>query len=127
VERERTTEPALALGIQSHVSGLSVSNTVELLDCLGVQRWKKAIHSWVQEAGLQPESGKEPNQNGPNETVIRTNGRQFWRYAAADPETNRLIHVRLFATKTTALTEIFLSELRQKHDVENAEFLVDCT
>jgi putative transposase len=125
VERERTPEPAMALGIQSHVAGLSLSNTVELLDCLGVQRSRKAVHDWVQKADLQPESGKSPNQIALDETVIRINDQQFWLYAAADPATNDLLHVQLFSTTTTALTEIFLRELRQKHDVENAVFLVD--
>ena len=125
VERERTPEPAMVLGIQSHVAGLSLSNTVELLDSLGVQRSRKAIHDWVQKADLQPKSGKSPNQIALDETVIRINDQQFWLYAAADPETNELLHVRLFSTTTTALTEIFLRELRQKHDVESAVFLVD--
>jgi len=125
VERERTPEPAMALGIQSHVAGLSLSNTVELLEDLGVHRSRKAIHDWVQKADLQPESGKAPNQIALDETVIRINDQQFWLYAAADPETNQLLHVRLFPTTTTALTEIFLRELRQKHDVETSEFLVD--
>ena len=125
VERERTPEPAMALGIQSHVAGLSLSNTVELLEALGVQRSRKAIHDWVQKADLQPESGKSPNQIALDETVIRINDQQFWLYAAADPETNELLHVRLFATTTTTLTEIFLCELRHKHDVETAVFLVD--
>jgi putative transposase len=57
--------------------------------------------------------------------VIRVNDQQFWLYAAADPDTNELLHLRLFPTTTTALTEIFLRELRQKHDVESAVFLVD--
>ncbi|NLV07573.1 IS6 family transposase [Haloarcula rubripromontorii] len=125
VERERTPEPAMALGIQSHVAGLSLSNTVELLDSLGVQRSRKAIHDWVQKADLQPESGKSPNQIALDETVIRINNQQFWLYAAADPQSNELLHVRLFPTTTTALTEIFLRELRQKHDVKAAVFLVD--
>ena len=125
VERERTPEPAMALGIQSHVAGLSLSNTVELLEALGVQRSRKAIHDWVQKADLQPESGKSPNQIALDETVIRINDQQFWLYAAADPQSNELLHVRLFATTTTTLTEIFLRELRQKHDVETAVFLVD--
>ncbi|WP_434530967.1 IS6 family transposase [Haloarcula sp. NS06] len=125
VERERTPEPAMALGIQSHVAGLSLSNTVELLDCLGVQRSRKAVHDWVQKADLQPDSGKSPNQIALDETVIRINDQQFWLYAAADPQSNELLHVRLFATTTTTLTEIFLRELRQKHDVETAVFLVD--
>ncbi|GAA0278238.1 IS6 family transposase [Halobacterium noricense] len=125
VERERTPEPAMALGIQSHIAGLSLANTVELLDALGVHRSRKAIHDWVRKADLQPESGKSPNQIALDETVIRINDQQFWLYAAADPATNELLHVRLFSTTTTALTEIFLRELRQKHDVETAEFLVD--
>jgi putative transposase len=57
--------------------------------------------------------------------VIRINDQQCWLYAAADPETNNLLHLRLFSTTTTALTEIFLRELRQKYDVESAVFLVD--
>ncbi|WP_423999715.1 IS6 family transposase [Haloarcula salina] len=125
VERERTPESAMALGIQSHVAGLSLSNTVELLEALGVQRSRKAIHDWVQKADLQPESGKSPNQIALDETVIRINDEQFWLYAAADPDTNQLLHIRLFATTTTTLTEIFLRELRQKHDIETAVFLVD--
>ncbi|MDS0220951.1 IS6 family transposase [Haloarcula sp. S1AR25-5A] len=125
VERERTPEPAMALGIQSHVAGLSLANTVELLTALGVQRSRKAIHDWVQKADLQPESGKSPNQVALDEPVIRINDQQFWLYAAADPQTNELLHVRLFSTTTTALTEIFLRELEQKHDVETAVFLVD--
>jgi transposase-like protein len=67
----------------------------------------------VQKADLQPESGKAPNQIAVDETVIRINSQQFWLYAAADPATNQLLHVRLFSTMTTALTEMFLRELRQ--------------
>ena len=124
VERERTPEPAVAQGIQSHVAGLSLSNTTDLLEDLGVERSRKAVHDWVQKADLQPESGQSPNQIALDETVIQINDQQFWLYAA-DPQTNDLLHVRLFATTTTSLTEIFLRELREKHDVETAVFLVD--
>jgi transposase-like protein len=57
--------------------------------------------------------------------VIRINGQQFWLYAAVDPEINKFLHVRHFTTTTTALTQQFLRELRKKHDIENAVFLVD--
>jgi putative transposase len=125
VERERTLEPAIAQGIQSHVAGLSLSNTTDLLEDLGVERNRKAVHDWIQKADLQPESGQSPNQIALDETVIRINDQQFWLYAAADPQTNDLLHLRLFSTTTTSLTEIFLRELREKHDVETAVFLVD--
>ena len=125
VERERTPEPAMALGIQTHLAGLSLSNTVDLLDVLGVQRSRKAIHDWVQKADLQPDAGQSPNHVALDETVIRINDEQYWLYAAADPETNHLLHVKLFSTTTTALTEMFLRDLREKYDVENSVFLVD--
>jgi len=125
VERERTPEHAMKLGIQMHVAGLSLSNTISVLDNLGVQRSRKAVHDWVQKADLQPVSGKSPNQIAVDETVIRIKDQQFWLYAAANPQTNEILHLRLFSTTTTALTEIFLKELRQKHDVETAVFLVD--
>jgi len=125
VERQRTPERAMKLGIQLQLAGLSLSNTVSILEEVGVERSRKAIHDWVQKAELQPTEGQSPNQVAVDETVIRINDQQFWLYAAADPETNKLLHLRLFATTTTALTEIFLRELRQKHDVESAVFLVD--
>ncbi|GGM51930.1 hypothetical protein GCM10009006_36380 [Haloarcula argentinensis] len=79
----------------------------------------------MQKADLQPESGKSLNQITPDETVIRINDQQFWLYAAADPQSNELLHLRLFATTTTTFTEIFLRKLRQKHDIKTTVFLVD--
>ena len=82
VERERTPQPAMALGIQSYLAGLSLSNTVDLLDALGVQRSRKAIHDWVQKADLQPEAGQSPNQIALDEaqhrqTALRRAGSDF--------------------------------------------------
>ena len=125
VERQRTPEHAMKLGIQLQLAGLSLSNTASILEELGVERSRKAIHDWIQKAELQPTDGQNPNHVAIDETVIRINDQQFWLYAAADPETNDLLHLRLFSTTTTALTEIFLRELRQKHEVESAVFLVD--
>ncbi len=125
VERERTPRRLMELGIRLHLAGLSLSNTISELEKFGVQRSWKAVHDWVQKAGLQPVSGKAPNQIALDETVIRINDQKYWLYAAANPETNELLHIRLYSTTTTALTEMFLQELREKHDVENTVFLVD--
>jgi len=57
--------------------------------------------------------------------VIPINDQQFWLYTAANPQTNEILHLRLFPTTTTAPTEMFLKELRRKHDVETAVLLVD--
>ncbi|SEP16752.1 putative transposase [Halogranum amylolyticum] len=125
VERERTHEPAMKLGIQSHIAGLSLSNTVSLLESLGVDRSRKAVYDWVQKADLQPIGGHSPNHVALDETVIQINFQQYWLYAACNPETNTLLHVQLFPTTTTSATQIFLAELREKHSVESAVFLAD--
>lgn len=77
VERERTPEPAMKIGIQSHLAGLSLSNTVSLLENQGVERSRKAVHDWVQKTDLQPTDGKNPNHVTLDETVIRINSQQY--------------------------------------------------
>jgi len=62
-----------------------------------------------------------------DETVVWIDSQQYWLYAAINSDTNRFLHVRLFTTTTTALTQRFLRELREKHDISNAVFLVDYT
>jgi putative transposase len=125
VERERTPQPAIEVGIRLHLAGLSLSNTKRELEKLGVERSRTAIHNWVQKADLQPTSNTVPNQIAVDETVIRVNGERCWLYAAVNPATNEFLHVRLFQTLTTQLTLLFLRELREKQQVEQATFLVD--
>ncbi|MFC7174481.1 IS6 family transposase [Haloplanus litoreus] len=125
VERQRTPEFAMRLGIQMHVAGLSLSNTISILERLGVERSRTAVHNWVQKADLQPEGAASPNHVALDETVIRLNDQQYWLYAALNSETNKFLHIWLFSTYKIGLTEIFLSGLREKHDVQTAMFLVD--
>jgi putative transposase len=125
VERERTPEFAIQVGIQLHLAGLSLSNTKQHLERLGVERSRTAIHDWVQKADLQPDSDVAPNQIAVDETVIRVNGQRHWLFAAVDPDTNQFLHVRLFQTRTTQLTLLFLRELHEKQQVSDVTFLVD--
>jgi putative transposase len=115
----------MKLGIQHQSVGLSLSNTVSILEEVGVERSRKAIHDWVQKADLQPLDGGNRNYVAIDETVTRINDQEFWLYAATDPDTTELLHFWLFSTTTTALTEIFLRELRQNHDIGSDVFLVD--
>jgi len=57
--------------------------------------------------------------------VISIHGQQYWVYAAVDPATNRFLHVQLYSTRTTALSELCLAELMEKHDVEDALVLAN--
>ena len=125
VERERTPEPIIPVGIRLHLAGLSLSNTKRELERLGVERSRTAIHNWVNKADLQPDTDVDPNQIAVDETVIRVNDERHWLYAAVDPQTNQILHARLFQTRTTQLTVLFLRELREKQQIERATFLID--
>ncbi|GAA0301993.1 IS6 family transposase [Halarchaeum salinum] len=125
VEREATPNWAMKLGIRLHLAGPSLSNTVSELDRFGVDRARSTVHNWVQKADLQPSGGKNPDHVAVDETVIQINDQQYWLYAAVDPNTNKFHHVKLGTAQNRGLSELFFGELREKHDVEDAVFLVD--
>jgi transposase-like protein len=112
----------MKLGIRLHLAGLSLSDTVSILERSGIDRHRSTVHRWVQKADLQPTDGAYPNHVAVDETVIRLNDERYWLYAAVDPNTNRLLHVELCSTRTTANTSMFLPELRVKSTMT---FLVD--
>ena len=125
VERERTPREVIEKGIRHHLAGLSLSNTVTLLEDLGVERSRVAIHNWVQKADLQPAGAESPDRVAVDQKAIHINDEQYWLYAAVDPATNRILHSRLFPTYTIPIAREFLTELAEKHDVSDAVFLVD--
>jgi transposase-like protein len=117
----------MKLDIRLYLAGLSLSDTVSILEKLGVNCYRTTVHRWVQKADLQPTDGANPNHVAVDETVIQLNAERYWLYAAVDPDTNRLLHVRLYPTRTTAISSMFLSEPREKHQVDDAMVLVDGT
>jgi putative transposase len=125
VEREATPRLLMKLGIQLHLAGLSLSNTVSILEIFGVRRARSTVHNWVHKADLQPESGRSPDHVAVDETVIRLNDENYWLYAAVDPETNELLHTKLEPTTNKMIAHAFFTGLREKHDVDDAVFLID--
>jgi transposase-like protein len=125
VEREATPRLLMKLGIQLHLEGLSLSNTVSVLEIFGAERARSTVHSWVHKADLQPASNQNPNHVAVDETVVRLNNEQYWRYAAVDPETNEVLYTALEPTTNSVLAQAFITELREKHDVDDAVVLID--
>ena len=125
VEREATPRLLMKLSIQLHLAGLSLSNTVSFLEIFGVERVRSTVHNWVHKADLQPEDGQKPDHVAVDETVIRLNDEQYWLYAAVDPETNKLLHTKLEPTTNKVVAHTFFAELSEKHDVDDAVFLID--
>lgn len=125
VEREATPRFLMRLGIQLHLAVLLLLNTVSILNIFGVDRARSTVHSWVYKADLQPESDQNPDHVAIDETVIQLNKRQYWLYAAVDPETNELLHTRLEPTTNTVIAQHFFTRLREKHGIFNVVFLTD--
>ncbi|MDY6765218.1 MAG: IS6 family transposase [Halobacteria archaeon] len=125
VEREETPKEVMEMGIHLHLAGLSLSNTVEVLESMGVDRCRATVHNWVHKADLEPSGGVEPDYVAVDETVIQLNDERYWLYVAVDPTTNYVLHARLYPTRNSYLTKRFLKELEQKHDIENSTFLID--
>jgi transposase-like protein len=119
VEREATPRLLMKLSIQLHLAGLSLSNTVSILEIFGVERARSTVHNWVHKADLQPKSGQSPDHVAVDETVIQFDDERYWLYAAVDPETNELLHTQLETTRNNALALAFFHELREKHDVDD--------
>ena len=56
--------------------------------------------------------------------MSRLDDEQFWLYAAVDLETNELLYTQLEPTRTNVIAHSFFHESREKHDVDDAVFLV---
>lgn len=95
----------MELDIRFYLAGLSLSNTVSELEEFGAERSRKAVHDWVQKADLQPVSDAGPNYVALDNMVIQINGHPFWLHTVVNPHMNEFLHLRLFTTITTVLTE----------------------
>lgn len=54
MEREATPKPAMKPGIQLHLAGLSLLDTVAVLTSLGIDCCRTTVYDWIQKADLQP-------------------------------------------------------------------------
>ena len=55
----------------------------------------------------------------------RLNDERYWLYTAVDTDTNELLLRNLEPTRNKVIASSFFRELRQKHDVDDADFLID--
>jgi transposase-like protein len=125
VDAVHTPVEIMEHAIQLHLAGLSLKKTVIAIEQFGISRAKSTVHNWVQKADLEPRGGCEPEQVALDETVVKVEGEQYWFVAAVEPSTNRILHAGLYSQRNMAMTQLFLDELDEKHEVQNAEFLVD--
>jgi transposase-like protein len=125
VEAVHTPVELMEYAVELHLAGLSLSNTVLALEWFGISRVRSTVHNWVQKAELEPRGGCDPDQVAPDETVVKVNGKRYWLVAAVVSDITRILHAELYSARNLAMTKLFLSELDEKHDIRDAEFLVD--
>ncbi|OLZ39215.1 transposase [Natrinema saccharevitans] len=126
-ENERTATPVRAFAVRLHQTGCSLRETTTILAELGVQRSHGAVWNWVHRLA---DSGRDPPEAQPkrvavDETAVKINGEWSWLYAAIDTETKLILDVALFGRHGTDPAAAFLHRLTEKHDLSDAEFLVD--
>lgn len=110
VERVFTPKPAMELGDQLCLSGLSVKNTVSKIGNFGIEGCRPTVHNWVQKADLEPRGGRLPEKIVLGEPVIKIDGERFWFFAAGRPDTNRFPHVGLYSRRITVSTKHLLRD-----------------
>jgi len=126
-ENERTATPVRAFAVRLHQTGCSLRETTTILAELGVQRSHGAVWNWVHrisDSGCDPPEA-QPKRVAVDETAVKINGEWSWLYAAIDIDTKLILDVALFGRHGTDPAAAFLQKLQERHDLSEAEFLVD--
>ncbi|MDL0131629.1 IS6 family transposase [Halobacterium salinarum] len=126
-ENERTANALTGVAVRLHQTGCSLRETTTILAELGVQRSHGAVWNWVHrlsDSGCDPPEA-QPKRVAVDETAVKINGEWSWLYAAIDIDTKLILDVALFGRHGTDPAAAFLAGLREKHDLSEAEFLVD--
>ena len=124
---ESTPTPVRALGVRLHSAGLSLRETAAVLELFGVSRSHQAVFQWVHRLAehLPDPPHSTPRRVAVDETAVQIGSEWCWLYAAIDLDSKLLLGVRLSPRRGTTPTAAFLSELKERHDLSEAELLVD--
>ena len=95
-ENERTPTPVRRFGVRLHTAGLSIRETVAILELLGVDRSHGAV-----------------------------DGEKKSLYAAIDTDSKLLLEIDVCSRRGTDPAAAFVHRLTEKHDLADTEFLVD--
>ena len=124
---ERTATPIRAFAVRLHQTGCSLRETTTILAELGIERSHGAAWNWVHrlaDSGCDPPTAS-PSQVAVDETAVNVNGKWSWLYTSIDIEAKLILDAALFGRHGTDPAAAFLHGLREKHDLSEAEFLVD--
>ena len=130
LDNHRTSTPAwlIRLACTAHAGAASLAECRDLCEWFGVERRRATIQHWYQEYAEyhNQDFTVEPDRIAVDEKQIQLeNEEKAWLYAAIDVDTKVVLHVQISQHRGRDPAEQFLSELKEKHRVSDAEFLVD--
>ncbi|WP_433627790.1 IS6 family transposase [Halomicrococcus sp. NG-SE-24] len=130
LDSDRTRTPAwlIRLACAVHAGAASLAECRDLCKWFGVERRRATIQHWYQAYAdyYEQDFTAEPDRVAVDEKQIQLgNEEKAWLYAAIDVDSKVVLHARLSKHRGRDPAEQFLEELKEKHRVADAEFLVD--
>jgi putative transposase len=128
LDGERTPAGLIRLACALHASAASLAEIRDTLDWFGVDRSRPPIRNWCHSFAESHEQTftAEPDRVAVDEKQVQlAEEREVWLYAAIDVDSKVVLHARLSEHRGTDPATSFLRELKEKHRVSDAEFLVD--
>ena len=98
-----------------------------MLALLGIDCSHGAVWNWTHDladAQADPPTAA-PSRVAADEKQIEVNGEEKWLYAALDIESKLVLEIDVYSRLGTDPAAAFLHRLFEKHEVSDAEFLVD--
>ena len=102
-ENELTPTPVRRFGVGLHTAGMSIRETVAILELLGVDRSHGAVWNWVHtlsEAQSDPPTAT-PSRVAVDEKQIEVDGEKKWLFAAIDTDSKLLLEIDVYSRRGT--------------------------
>ncbi|MFA9417965.1 IS6 family transposase [Natrinema sp. HArc-T2] len=130
LDSDRTRTPAWLIrpACAAHAGAASLAECRDLCEWFGVERRRATIQHWYQAYAdyYEQDFTAQPDRVAVDEKQIQLgNEEKAWLYAAIDVDSKVVLHARLSKHRGRDPAEQFLEELKEKHRVADAVFLVD--
>jgi len=125
-ERNRVPVELKVLGLAFYIQLSSLRRAAKALS--EIHRVSKtAVWKWVRKLGerLNVNPSRIPRRLiALDETCVKANGSEYWVYAAIDVDRNEIISMRVFPSRNSLATKLFIEEVLKYCD-GNPTFVVD--
>jgi putative transposase len=100
------------------LKGHALPLSYNLCQYICFDKWSLSRSERLFTAGIEVDTNRGSDlgieKTTPDETVVKVDGEQFCPVAMVEPDTNVTLHVRLYPSRTTASTKMFLRELKRR-------------